>query len=55
MEWRGAPSHSADSETGCPLSPYLFIMATDVLGHMLNDHHFGVKGMALPGGGKITY
>ncbi len=39
---------------GCPLSPYLFILATDVLGHMLNDHRFGVKGLALPGGGKIT-
>ncbi len=22
---------------GCPLSPYLFILAMDVLGHMLND------------------
>jgi hypothetical protein len=39
---------------GCPLSPYLFILATDVLGHMLNDLCFGVKGLALPGGGKIT-
>ncbi len=39
---------------GCPLSPYLFILAMDVLGQMLNDHHFGVKGLALPGGGKIT-
>jgi hypothetical protein len=39
---------------GCPLSPYLFILATDVLGHMLDDHHFKVEGLALPGGGKIT-
>jgi hypothetical protein len=39
---------------GCPLSPYLFILATDVLGHMFNDHRFGVNGLALPGGGKIT-
>jgi hypothetical protein len=39
---------------GCPLSPYLFILATDVLGHMLDDLTFGVKGLALPGGGKVT-
>jgi hypothetical protein len=26
----------------------------DVLGHMLDDHRFGVKGLAFPGGGKIT-
>jgi hypothetical protein len=39
---------------GCPLSPYLFILATDVLGHMLDDHCFEVKGLALPRGGKIT-
>jgi hypothetical protein len=39
---------------GCPLSPYLFILAMDVLGHMLDDHRFGVRGLALPGGGKIT-
>jgi hypothetical protein len=39
---------------GCPLSLYLFILAMDVLGHMLDDHRFGVEGLALPGGGKIT-
>ncbi len=39
---------------GCPLSPYLFILATGILGHMFDDHRFGVKGLALPGGGKIT-
>jgi hypothetical protein len=31
----------------------MFILATDVLGHMLDDHRFGVKGLALSGGGKI--
>ncbi len=38
---------------GCSLSPYLFILVTDVLGHMLDDHRFGVEGLALSGGGKI--
>jgi hypothetical protein len=38
---------------GCPLAPYLFIMATDVLGHMLDDRRFGIKGLALPKGGCI--
>jgi hypothetical protein len=39
---------------GCPLSPYLFILATDVLGHMLDDRRFEVEGLALSGGGKFT-
>jgi hypothetical protein len=39
---------------GCPLSPYLFILATDVLGHMSDDHRFAVEGLAFPIGGKIT-
>jgi hypothetical protein len=38
---------------GCPLSPYLFILATDVLRHMLDDPHFGVEGLILSGGRKI--
>ncbi len=39
---------------GCPLLPYLFILATDVLGHMLDDPRFGVEGLTLPGGRKVT-
>jgi hypothetical protein len=38
---------------GCPLSPYLFILVTDVLGHMLDDPRFGVEGLTLPGGREI--
>ncbi len=38
---------------GCPLSPYLFILATDVLGHMLDDPRFGVEGLTLSGGREI--
>ncbi len=38
---------------GCPLAPYLFILATDVLGYMLADPNYGVKGLSLPKGGLI--
>ncbi len=38
---------------GCPLAPYLFILATDVLGHMLEDQRFGVEGLSLPRRGHI--
>jgi hypothetical protein len=38
---------------GCPLAPYLFILATDVPGHMLDNQHFEVEGLSLPRGGRI--
>jgi len=38
---------------GCPLAPYLFILATDVLGYMLADPKYGVEGLTLPRGGLI--
>lgn len=35
---------------GCLLASYLFILATDVLGHMLDDPKHGVKRLLLPKG-----
>jgi hypothetical protein len=35
------------------LAPYLFIIATDVLGHMLEDPKHGIEGLTLPKGGNI--
>jgi hypothetical protein len=33
---------------GCPLTPYFFILATDVLGYMLADPKHGVEGLMPP-------
>ncbi len=38
---------------GCPLAPYLFILATDVMGHMLEDPMYDVEGLNLPRGGRL--
>jgi hypothetical protein len=38
---------------GWPMAPYLFILATDVLGYMLADPKHGVEGLSLPRGGLI--
>jgi len=38
---------------GCPFAPYLFILAMDVLGHMLDNHRFGIKGLTLPRRGCV--
>jgi hypothetical protein len=38
---------------GCPLAPYLFILATDLLGHMLDDPKHEIKGLHLPKGGCV--
>jgi len=38
---------------GCPLAPYLFILAIDILGHMLEDPRYDVEGLNLPRGGRL--
>jgi len=38
---------------GCPLAPYLFILATDVLGYLMADPKFEVEGLSLSQGGLI--
>jgi hypothetical protein len=38
---------------GCPFAPYLFIVATNVLGHMLEDQRFKMEGLSLPRRGRI--
>jgi hypothetical protein len=38
---------------GCPFALYLFILAADVLGHMLDDTKYNVKGLTLLKGGCI--
>jgi len=48
----GLLSHTI-SQTGLPLAPYLFIRATNVLGHMLTDPKNKVVGLSLPRGGLI--
>lgn len=35
---------------GCPLAPYLYLLAGDVLGHMLDDPNKLLKGLTLPDG-----
>ncbi len=38
---------------GCLLAPYLFILATGVLGYMLADPSYKVEGLTLPRGGLV--
>jgi hypothetical protein len=38
---------------GCPLAPYLFILVTDVLIHMLDDPKHKIEGLHLPKGGCV--
>jgi len=39
---------------GCPLAPFLFIVAFDALGFMLEDPRYGIKGFRLPNGKTVT-
>ncbi len=38
---------------GCPLTPYRFILATNILGYMLADPKHRVEGLSLPRGSLI--
>ncbi len=38
---------------GCPPAPYLFILAMDILGHMLDDPKHKIEGLHLPKGGCV--
>jgi len=38
---------------GCPLAPYLFILATDILRYLMVDPRYEVEGVSLPKGGFI--
>lgn len=38
---------------GCPLAPYLFLFASQVLTHMFNDEKNGVRGLRLPDGSFV--
>ncbi len=38
---------------GCPLTPYLFILVTDVLGHMIEDPKHRIEGLTLPKRGCV--
>jgi hypothetical protein len=39
---------------GYPLAPNLFILTTNVLGHMLDDPKHKVEGLSIPKGGSET-
>ena len=39
---------------GCPLAPFLFILAADVLEHMLDNPEYGVQGFDLSDGLSLT-
>jgi hypothetical protein len=38
---------------GCPLSPYLFILMTNVLGYLLCNPIYGVRGLIPPSGDQL--
>jgi hypothetical protein len=65
LYWSSSSSFKVNSEAneafkltrlvrqGCPLAPYLFILATDMLGHMLDDPKHKIEGLNLPRRGYV--
>jgi hypothetical protein len=39
---------------GCPLAPYLFLFAADVLGYMMDNKTYGTEGLQLPDTSSLT-
>lgn len=35
---------------GCPVAPYLFLFAADILGYMIADQRYAIEGLKLPNG-----
>jgi hypothetical protein len=54
MGEEGEPFHLSRSvRQECPLSSYLFILATDVLGYMLSNPEHDIRGLIMPNGKQL--
>jgi hypothetical protein len=38
---------------GCPLTPYLYLFVANVLGYMVSDRSYKIKGLILPDGRQV--